>query len=314
MKRLVLLLMIIAQAACVGSTAADKALRAPLLKSDVKITSPQKYEQRATSVDSRTNQPAYYDPKPRVEVVDAKAGKYALKWIGYDGQEKVIEYQRPDVIDAIVAATVTKDATGKYLYSYKIENLPTSPTNLSGFTLQTFAADAEPVKIKGIFNGRMTNAIRQFSVGTWLDFGIMSTYPSVIGPGQSIELRLVSSAPPGLVECRVTAGTLTLKGAGEHMPSELEDSLPGYEILPRGHTIAPMDDLKNLSVAERARYVLSVLPEFQKLGWMTEGKRNWYEQKLKSNDFATLSKQLEQDLRDEQITSEVFGTMQILLS
>jgi hypothetical protein len=52
----------------------------------------------------KTGQERFYDPKPRVSLLNERAGLYALKWVGYDGMEKTIVYQRPDAIDAIVIA------------------------------------------------------------------------------------------------------------------------------------------------------------------------------------------------------------------
>jgi hypothetical protein len=78
--------------------------RLPLQKTPVRLKSPSDYARRFLGVDSKTGQERFYDPKPRVSLLNERAGLYALKWIGYDGMEKTIVYQRPDAIDAIVIA------------------------------------------------------------------------------------------------------------------------------------------------------------------------------------------------------------------
>lgn len=108
---------------------------------------------RTLGRDPETGEDVTCDPKPRVEVLDAVAGKYVFKWVGYDGEEKAVEYQRADAIDAVVGASVSKTPAGLYLYTYRVSNLPSSPTHLSSFTAQNFAADTSPVE----FDGRPTN-------------------------------------------------------------------------------------------------------------------------------------------------------------
>jgi hypothetical protein len=296
-------------AACAVSQPQQKVQRRPLQKSDVVISSPTAYQQRTVGQDPKTNDPATYDPKPRVESVDAKSGKYVFKWIGYDGKEKVIEYQRADAIDAVVSASVSRTPTGEYLYTYRVSNLPSSPTYLSSFTVQNFAEDAKPIKGEGVYVGTMSNQIQVFSEGTWIRFAD-SYLGDAITPGKEVELRVVSSAPPGLVGCRVTAGNLTLKGAGEHMPTELEDAMPGYEEWPSGFTIGPVRRAPALSAGERSQHLLGQLAQFEKLGWMTAGARQWYEERLGSNDFKSVLKRLDEDLNSEQITSEVYNLLQ----
>ena len=91
------------------------------------------------------------------------------------------------------------------------------------------------------------------------------------------------------------------------MPTELEDVRPGYEALPRGYTIGPVDRLKDLSPTERAKYLIERLPQFENLGWITRSARQWYEANLMSDNIGEVFKRAEQDLKSEQITSEVFG-------
>lgn len=59
-----------------------KAERIPLEKSKVVLRSPETYEERVR-LNPKTGKEVSFDPRPRIEVVDAKAGKYIFKWIGY---------------------------------------------------------------------------------------------------------------------------------------------------------------------------------------------------------------------------------------
>ena len=204
----------------------EKAERKPFQKSPAVIKSPKEYALRGEVGDK------VYDPKPRVVLIDEKAGKYELRWIGYDGKEKIIKYQRADAIDATVEARIEKTDEGKFIYKYLIKNLPTSPAYLSGFTVQTLASDVkdEPFPIvNDVHTGHMAKYIPDFSEGTWRRFAPLGETLPKIEAGKSIEFSLVSSALPGIVGCRATGGDLTLKGVGEHMPSELESAMPGYE-------------------------------------------------------------------------------------
>src|SRR5438309_1646245 len=106
-------------ASCTSSAQrVEKTKRVPLEKSKVEIRSPARYEKQITRCDPKTGAPvSSYDPKPRVEVVDEKTGRYLFKWIGYDGREKVIAYQRADAIDVVVSASVESNDR-HYLYTY----------------------------------------------------------------------------------------------------------------------------------------------------------------------------------------------------
>ncbi|MGI9106062.1 MAG: hypothetical protein ACR2G4_07425 [Pyrinomonadaceae bacterium] len=312
--RLLLLLTLLTQVACTASTAVpqpEQVRRLPLEKSGIKLKAPTHYEPRVASVDPKTNEPVYYDPKPQIVPVDEKAGKYAFKWIGYDGKEKTIIYQRADAIDAVVSALVERNSSEQYLYTYKIENLPSGGSQLSGFIVQNFAAEVQPIKTRDGRVGRMSNDIQQFRDGNWIHFG-PSYLKDEVTPGRSVELQLQSSVPPGLVGCRIYGGERTIKGVGEHMPTELENALSGYEGLPRGYTIGPIDKIKGFSQQEHIQYILSILPQAHKLGWITESARRWYEDKLKSDDLEAVHERLEHDLKTEQITTEVFAMMRAM--
>ncbi|MGI8642454.1 MAG: hypothetical protein ACR2MG_21200 [Pyrinomonadaceae bacterium] len=279
-----------------------KAERKPFQKSSVEIKSPTTYSKRET-------EKGEYDPRPRVVLIDEKAGKYELRWIGYDGKQKIVKYQRNDALDALVEARIEKTSEGKFVYKYLIKNLPTSPAYLSGFTVQTLASDVKdeaPLVVNDIFIGNMAKFIPDFSDGTWRYFSPLGEKLPKVEAGKSIEFSLVSSALPGIVGCRATGGDLTLKGVGEHMPSELERAMPGYEEEAKGYTIGPIDRLATLNKSERAKYILENLPKFQESGWMSEGTAKIYESILKREDLAGAFKQAKKDLENEFITGEVY--------
>src|SRR3989442_5360911 len=164
--------------------------RLPFKKKRITLKSPATYEKRILRYDSKTGQPIYYDPKPTVVPLDVKSGKYGLRWIGYDGREKTIVYQRPDAIDAEISASVSRTAEGQYIYVYSIKNLPSSGQHLSGFALQAFAADVRPIPIGNGYVGRMSNN-EEMRDGNWIYFGT-SNFGTAIGPGRNVELRLIS--------------------------------------------------------------------------------------------------------------------------
>ncbi len=296
------------QIACASSAQErqDKVERKPFHKSSVKIKSPATYLKRE-------NKKGEYDPRLQVVLIDGKAGKYELRWIGYDGKQKIVKYQRADALDALVEATVEKTNEGKFIYKYLVKNLPTSPAHLSTFTVQTLASDVkdEPIPtVNDVHTGHMGKYIPDFSQGTWRSFAPLGQTLPKIEAGKSIEFSLVSSALPGIVGCRATGGDLTLKGVGEHMPSELEDAMPGYEEEASCNTIGPIDRLATLNKSERAKYILENLPKFQEAGWMSAGTAKIYESILKREDLAGALTQAKKDLEKEFITSEVYDIIE----
>ena len=267
MRRFSILLTVLVVAGGLGFWAATKndrkIKREPLQKTGTPLQAPAAYEKR---IRVESGKPVTYDPKPRVQVVDEKAGKYEFRWIGYDGREKVIAYQRPDAIDVIVSGSVENSSDGSYTYSYTIDILPSSATYLYAFDLQNFSDDTRPVEINGkptaladlrilknfrqmpddgkpknlentVLIGEMSNAIQRYKDGNWIAFGTLPDLEPDVAPGRKLRLKLVSKAAPGLVECTATGGSRTMKGVGEHMPSELEEVIPGYDVLPFGYMI-----------------------------------------------------------------------------
>jgi hypothetical protein len=317
--------------------AQTKAQRVPLEKHQREYRAPINYAPREIGYDRKTGKPISYDHKPHTEVLDQKTGRYLLKWIGYDGKEKTVVFQRGDAVDVIVNASASKTSQG-YLYSYQAASLPSSGTYLSGFILQNYAQDARPYEVNGarttladlrlldsfrnvprdgsspqvggILIGQMSNMIAQFSKGGWINFAPLSRDNPLITPGKVLEVRLTSEAPPGLVECRVTGGQLTLQGADEDMPAVLEDMLPGYEEFPHGYSVGPVEYLKTLSPSEKSKYVLERLPTFKKAGWITDDALRRYEAELKNGSMERIFARAEADLKTEQITTEVFAIIQ----
>ncbi|MFN2480088.1 MAG: hypothetical protein ABR554_01215 [Pyrinomonadaceae bacterium] len=312
MKHLTLILTsLLAASAAVVPPPRQKLQRLPLQKSHLTFNSPPKYEKRISRYDTKTGQPVYYDPKPKVQLLDAKSGKYAFKWIGYDGREKNIIFQRADAIDTIVSASVSRTAAGQYLYTYNITNLPSSGSNLSGFAVQTFTPSLSPIGVDNVHIGRMSNN-RQMAHGNWIRFAPLSSFKPSVVPGRVVEFKLISPAPPGLVECRVHGGELGLRGVGEDMPQELENILPSYEDWPRGYTVGPNSNLASSSISDRLEDVLLWLPQFKKLGWITPASCGWYKQNLNPNNLELVHKHAEQDLSAGNITTEVYAILQAI--
>lgn len=278
----------------------EKAERRLFQKSPAVLKSPKEYLKRETD-DGKE-----YDPKPRVVEIDKNGGKYEFQWIGYDGKKKVIAYQRADAMDAVVEAKVEKNPDKRFVYKYLIKNLPSSPTYFSSFTVQVFANDVIPTKAEDIHNGTMADFISEFKVGQWPRFAVLGETTPRIDPGKSVEFSLTSSELPGIVLCRATAGESTLKGVGEHMPSELERELLGYKEWAKGYTIGPVDRLATLNDSERAQYILENLPKFQEAGWISSGTARKYEAILKNQDLKLAFSEAKKDLENEFMTSEVF--------
>ncbi|MFL6208761.1 MAG: hypothetical protein ACJ74W_07910 [Pyrinomonadaceae bacterium] len=284
--------------------------RLPFQKKRIPLQSPKNYEKRILHYDSRTGQSTYYDPKPQIVPLDIKSGTYGLRWVGFDGKEKTIIYQRPDAIDAIISASVSKTDAGQYLYIYHIKNLPSSGQYLSTFALQTFTSDARPIPINGGYVGQYSHN-SEMRYGNWLGFG-STNFGTEVAPSRSVELKVISSAPPGLVECRITGGQSGMKGVGEEPPQELENMLPGYEAWPSGYTIGPNGNLMSVPREERVKDILQWLPQFKRLGWMTASVLPWYQKNLSSGHLEQVYKRAQQDLQSGNITTEVYAIIQAI--
>lgn len=307
MRYYILIFMLLFQWSCSSSAQQVKndpapqarAERKPFQKSDAVMKPPKSYLNRDT-------EKGEYDPKPKVVLVDKKSGKYELRWIGFDGKEKIVAYQRADAVDAVVESKVEKLPDNKIIYKYLIKVLPTSPTYLSSFTIQTFAKDIKTTETDDVYIGAMTNSLSGFSDGVWWRFAILGETLPKIEAGKSVEFSLTSTALPGIVGCRGTAGNLTLKGAGEHMPTELENAIPGYEEWAKCYAIAPVEKLAGLNKEEKANYLLENLPKFLEAGWMTNLASKKYEAIFKRNDLEGALNEAKNDLENGIVTTEVF--------
>jgi hypothetical protein len=281
-----------------------KAERKVFKRSSAQLRSPAKFLMRETGK-------GIYDPKPRIVVIDEKAGKYEFRWIGYDGKEKVIEYQRYDALDAVVEARVER-LDNKFVYYYLIRNLPTSPSYVGSFKVQTFSFDVRDERVQtgeDLYIGHMSTSIRMFSDGIWRSFSPLGE-KNYIFPNSAREFKIESVSPPGYVKCYARAGASTLKGVGEHMPYELEAAMPGYEELASCVTIGPDERLARMSKDEKVKYLLDNLPKFVEAGWMAGDTPKIYESILKRGDLSGAFEQARKDLEKEYITSEVFAIIE----
>jgi hypothetical protein len=308
MRKLTFFLILVMLVAGALRAPAQRAGRLPFEKKKIALNSPSSYRNRFARIDPKTGQEIYYDHKPRILLLDARSGKYALKWIGFDGKDKAVYYQRPDAIDAVVSASVSRMADGRYLYRYNVQNLPSSGQALSAFALQYFAQDIRPRRVDGVYVGQMSQN-REMKDGRWIDFGMLPTLRPAVLPGRKIELELESPIPPGLVECRVAGGRQGIEVAGEDPPDDLLHLLPGYEAWPKGYTIGPVDYVKHSST-EYANYLGERLYLFRKLGWVSATAGGWYEQNLRSNKVVELFKRADQDFKTGNITSEFYNLIQ----
>jgi hypothetical protein len=188
----------------------------------------------------------------------------------------------------------------------------TSGCYLDGFVAQNFTTDISPKRpsnVNNVFIGNMSADI--FKDGNWIMFGTLPPRPKV-QPGQTVKFTLYSSAPPGLVECRVAGGTAALTGdGGDELPPELDAliSKVGYNAWPYGFTIGPIDDLKRMSQGEKVTYLLNTLPKCQKEGWMTTQALQTYEQLLRQGELQGIFTRIADDLRADSITTEVFAML-----
>jgi hypothetical protein len=310
--RILILIMLIICAAGFQTRPSEKTQRLPVQRSQFKFQQLTKYEKRILRYNSTTGETVYYDPRPHIVVLNAKSGTYAFKWMGYDDKEKTVLVHRLDEIDSVISASVLRDSAGKRVYVYDIQNLPSSPTYVSSVAIQTFASDLKPINVSKQFAGTMSKN-EDMKEGTWVRYGLPAFYNKAderVNPGRRVEIRLLSTAPPGLVECRLTAGDIGLNGAGEEMPEELEDLIPaytGYSGWARGYTIGPVDKLRGISQKDQVSYLLSVLPQCSKQGWITDRAFRTYEQLLREKNLQSLFSRIGNDLRSDSITTEVFA-------
>ncbi len=280
--------------------------RLPLQKKPIDFKLPAHYEKSYGPPDPGTGISREHDPQPRVVPLGKNPGRYAFEWTALDGTKKRAIYERPDGMDAIVAARVSEASDG-YQYTYRVEVLPTSGVRLGAFMVQCFSDQVTPTKRKGINVGQMSSRIPQFRDGTWIDFAILKGLSNG-DPGETVTLSLSAASPPGLVECRMHGGSLVRKG-GHDMPYEFNSLLLGHDYWPHGYTIGPVERLESLSQRDHLAYVAKLLPQLEELGWIHASVVRWYQQNLKPG-IPGLYQRVEQDLNAGRITTEVFSLLQ----
>ncbi len=244
----------------------------------------------------------------KVIEVDKRIGKYEFRWIGLDGKEKILPYQRADSIEAIVSAEVKKDKDGTFTYNYDLKVLDSSPIYFRNFIVQTYgtvSADSQLKKEKFLFLRMYPTYL--FKEGVWWTWGFVGNEQDRIHAGNSIKFYLYSDSPPGVASCKAGGGEygITTKIA-EEPPSELEEEIPVNTDLAEGYTLGPDARLKNFSPPEKIKYLLDSLPKFKEAGWMAEGTAKNYEQILKRNDLKGTFEKAKKDFADEFISNEVF--------
>ena len=282
--------------------------RLPLQKKPIDFKFPAHYEKWHGPPDPKTGLTKVHDPQPRLIPLGENPGRYAFEWIALDGKKKRAIYERPDGTDVIVAARVSETSSG-HQYTYRVEVLPTSGVRLGAFMAQCFSDQVTPTKRKGIFVGKMWNGIPQFREGTWIRFAIRERFVPNGSPGETVTLSLSSASPPGLVECRIHAGSRVMN-ADLDMPYEFHTLIGlGHDYWPHGYTIGPMEKLKPLSQRAHLAYVAKLLPKLEELGWIHASAVGWYQQNLKPST-SDLYRRVEQDLNDGKITTEVFSLIQ----
>lgn len=278
----------------------SKAERKPFAKSSYEIRSPTVRLFRESANGQQ------YDPGPKAVLIDEKTGKYEFRWIGTDGKEKIVAYQRKDAIEAIIEARTERDGDGRLLYRYIFRMLPDSPAYFTMFIVQTLANDALPVFDRNRFLiGRQSSANPDFAEGVWWNYSLLSRLGRIDG-GKTIEFQMTSASLPGVVRCRAVGGALATKGVGEEIPSNLVDEIPILDDAAWGYTIAPVEGLSTLTRSERAKYLIDSLPKFRDAGWMSEGTAKNYELILANDDLPAALKKAEEDLKNAFITTEVF--------
>ena len=286
-------------------------VRVSLQKKDVPLNSPQTYLKR-TRTDPKTGKMIEYDPQPSFVELDRARGLYRLQWLGYDGQRKSVVYERPDKLEAEVAAEVSRVTAGRHQYRYQVRVLEASQQPLRHFLVQTLTGDAKGSSQSNIFSGAMSNKIAALATGKWFAFSVSKSYRPIVGPGQIAKFELESKELPGLVECKASGTQGGLDGAGEEPPAELFDALPGYEAWLYGRTIGPVARLAELSRQEKIAQLREWLPEFERAGWLTPDGRRRYDGLIGRGDLRVLVGEAESDHQSKRITSEVIAIVRAL--
>jgi len=252
--------------------------------------------------------PSDQNHQARIVELDSKAGKYSLQWIGFDGKEKSVLYERPDTVVVIVSARVVKGVDRTYRYIYELENMESSGQYLSGFSVQTFVKDVVADEEPGVYVSQMATHAPGFSNGVW--YGYVNTENTVLGsgitPGSTTSVSLQSDAAAAVVRVKVFGGPMAITGIGEEIPGVLLDSLPAYESWPSGYTIGPSELQRDLTLSERVNEFLNSLALFTRLGWMAPSVVSEYTQALQGDiNWQEIDKKVREDRNADKITTEI---------
>ena len=284
----------------VGNTQADRLSLQRTSKKKIK-TGPLPYELKPWET--------RVDPKPRV--VDLGKGKYGFRWIGSRGQELQVIFERPDMIDVVVEASVVPASGGKLGYRYRVRSLRSSLQLLRFFVVQTFSESTIRARDPRWHAGRLKVGFKEYSEGQWLTFGFLDSVLKV-PPGEAVEVTMKSTAPPGIVKCASAGGFLGMKAAEEAMPSVFlnETNLPNMEAWPSGFTIGPDSRLAGFSQAEKVKYLVDQLPEMLRLGWIRDREiLKWYQDNLRPGEWERIRTKAKEDNKKGLITAEVLALL-----
>ena len=302
--------LILASLAAAGA-AQDTVKRRPLEKDAPPLRVRHDLQYPRTRVDPKTGETIPYDLKPMIVPLDERTGRYAFRWIGYDGRQKQVVYHRPDRIDAEVVASIAVDGA-YYRHVDRLRVLPSSAQPLLTFLVQNFARDALPLRAPHLLVvGTAPQFPSELPGSRWLGF---TTQRPGTPSGKDAMFEIVSPGPPGLVECKISGTTGAIQGIGEELPPELAEALPGYEAWPHGYTIGPSDELTTLDAAARTRRLATWLPQFERLGWITAAARQRYERAIQEHGIGALLPSLKTDAASRQVTTEVVAVVQGLAS
>jgi hypothetical protein len=308
MKALLVLPVSIALATSVIAQNSTGTVRAPTQRSTMELRTPAGYPLREV-YDPATGLYSKYDPKYEIVLTDPRRGLYSLRWIGSTGLAREVAYQRTDMIDVTVEARLVRESR-TYKYVYLLRNLQSSALALTGFKLQTFSGDAVVIKQREGHVGRMRNRIPGFEYGSWLSMG-----PSFLGtgivPGMSTEVVVTSASPPGLLQCRVVGGDITLYAA-EDFPDQYEELISHlhYRIWPKGYTIGPVDSLRGMTSTNRRGVLSGQLDEYVRLGWIAAGLRDWYRTNLAAAHRPELVRQTRLWFEQGNVASEIVALIE----
>jgi len=286
--------------------------RLPLQNKDIEIGQPATYTPELEGYDKKGN-PIYWHPKPHV--VPLGDGKYAFKWTGHSGRELTLLYQRPDVVDVIVEADVVLTPQNHLSYKYLVQNLKTSKQNLGGFEVRTFSATVKPQSSPSFYAtdpAHIRQDIDPIRDGLWIRFAPLGSRTQ-IRPGQTVVFALTSPDPPGILECRAHADTLTMMGVGEEPPGVLEDLYLRRDAWPHGYTIGPDERVAKMTLEQRLKYLVEHLPQMLELGWIEDkATMECYKDKLHAGKAAEARVRAQRDFAKDLITSEVLALITYL--